>query len=82
MVHPSFSEHAARLIRACRQRAFPIEESAVLASRELFKTEARSGFARLYVTAGDGGPTDAIDQPRLFVLLEVAPLPIQRRRGL
>lgn len=31
------------------------------------------GMLRVYVTAGDGGPTDAVSQPRVFAMFEAIP---------
>jgi len=47
-----------------------VEEAALTASAELFASGQRSGFARIYVTAGDGGPASPLEQPRILVLLE------------
>ena len=66
-----FDEHAARLLSACAARGFAIEAHAVHAARECLRHEGRSGFGRLYATAGDGPPDAPGEHPRLFVLLEM-----------
>jgi branched-subunit amino acid aminotransferase/4-amino-4-deoxychorismate lyase len=65
-----FEPHRQRLLQACAEREFTVDESALLAAEELFTREGRSGFARIYVTAGDGPPSAQVDHPRIFVLLE------------
>lgn len=63
-----FEQHVTRLLSACAEREFPIAEAAVRAAGLLF--EGLSGFARIYVTAGDGAPAGPSTQPRLFVFIE------------
>lgn len=63
-----FEQHVARLLSACAEREFPISEKAVRAAGDLFG--GLSGFARIYVTAGDGMPSAPSDRPRLFVFIE------------
>jgi branched-subunit amino acid aminotransferase/4-amino-4-deoxychorismate lyase len=65
-----FNRHLSRLVQACAERDLPVEEPAVAAGEALLAGEGASGFARLYVTAGDGGPATAAEQTRLFVFLE------------
>ena len=66
---PEFLEkHVARLVQACAERELALDEKALSSVAALFAE--RSGFARIYVTAGDGGPAAASDQPRVFVFLE------------
>src|SRR4051812_48230326 len=73
-----FDRHLSRLVQACAEREIPVEESALAAAEallcdaagELLREKGESGFARLYVTAGDGSPATAAEQPRLFVFLE------------
>ena len=65
-----FEKHLARLVQACAQREFALDESALRAAPALFHSAARDGFARLYVTAGDGPPTAHAAQPRVFVFIE------------
>ena len=63
-----FEEHVLRLLSACAEREISISENAVRAAAGLF--EKRSGFARIYVTAGDGGPSSPCDHARLFVFID------------
>jgi branched-subunit amino acid aminotransferase/4-amino-4-deoxychorismate lyase len=65
-----FEKHVARLVQACAERDFAANEKALARVAALFGDAALSGFARIYVTAGDGGPAAAADQPRIFILLE------------
>ncbi len=69
-----FEKHLARLLNACGEREFAIEESALRAAAAVL-AESGDGFARLYVTAGDGAPTAAVTHPRLFLFIEPRTLP-------
>ena len=65
-----FEPHFARLIQACVDRDFAVEESALRAAAPLFEESQLSGFARIYVTGGDGPPSAPATQPRVLVFLE------------
>ncbi len=65
-----FAQHRSRLLQACAEREMEVDEPALDASEALFADGNQSGFARIYVTAGDGPPTAAISSPRVFVFLE------------
>jgi 4-amino-4-deoxychorismate lyase len=65
-----FEPHFARLIQACFDRDFAVEESALRAAPALFEEAKLSGFARIYVTAGDGPPSASAAQPRVLVFFE------------
>jgi branched-subunit amino acid aminotransferase/4-amino-4-deoxychorismate lyase len=65
-----FEQHQSRLLQACAERELPVEEAALSACAALFTEGQASGFARIYVTAGDGGPAAPAEQPRVVVLLE------------
>ncbi len=65
-----FEQHLARLVQACADREFAVDEAALRAAPALFHGAAREGFARLYVTAGDGPLTAPAAQPRVFVFIE------------
>ncbi len=65
-----FDQHLARLLSACAEREFVVEESAFAAAARTLRSAGSDGFARLYVTAGDGAPGGAADSPRIFLLLE------------
>jgi branched-subunit amino acid aminotransferase/4-amino-4-deoxychorismate lyase len=68
-----FEKHTARLIQACAEREIALDEPCLPCIAELFA--AQSGFARIYVTAGDGAPAAPAEQPRVFVFLEDRPPP-------
>ncbi len=63
-----FEKHAARLVQACAEREIALDETLLPRVGELFAS--LSGFARIYVTAGDGAPAAAGDSPRVFVFIE------------
>jgi len=63
-------QHVARLAQAGAEREFAVEDAALRAVPELFRAAARDGFARIYITAGDGPPTAPATQPRVFVFIE------------
>jgi branched-subunit amino acid aminotransferase/4-amino-4-deoxychorismate lyase len=63
-------QHLARLRQACAEREIAVPDAALDATEELLRGAGRSGFARIYVTAGDGAPSETADAPRVFVLLE------------
>ena len=65
-----FEPHLARLLHACADRDFDVEEEALQNASTLFQTEEFDGFARIYVTAGDGPPTAPASRPRIFVFIE------------
>lgn len=70
-----FEKHLTRLLTACAEREFAVEES-VLRSAETVLGAAGDGFARIYVTAGDGAPGATADQPRIFLFLESRQPPV------
>jgi branched-subunit amino acid aminotransferase/4-amino-4-deoxychorismate lyase len=65
-----FEQHLSRLLQACAERELAVDEAALTAGAGLFAAGQRSGFARLYVTAGDGGPAGPAEKPRVYALLE------------
>ena len=65
-----FEPHLARLLQACADREFAVDEDVLRAASALFQNGVRDGFARIYVTAGDGQFTAAAPQPRVFVFIE------------
>ena len=62
--------HAERLKAAALQCGFTLAESALVSARDCIATQTTSGVARIYVTAGDGGPTEPVRQSRIALLLE------------
>ena len=65
-----FDQHLARLVQACAEREFAVDDASLRAAPALFQNAAPDGFARLYVTAGDGPPTAPATHPRVFVFIE------------
>lgn len=65
-----FEQHVSRLLQACAERDIAVQEAAIAATSALLADGGKSGFARIYVTAGDGGPAAPADHPRVIVLLE------------
>jgi branched-subunit amino acid aminotransferase/4-amino-4-deoxychorismate lyase len=65
-----FDKHRSRLVQACAEREIALDESPLDQVAALFATETGSGFARIYVTAGDGTPSSPANQPRVFVFIE------------
>ena len=63
-----FEQHLTRLLSACAEREFSVEKRALAEVAHVFGNA--SGFARIYVTAGDGPPSTPIEQPRVFVFIE------------
>jgi branched-subunit amino acid aminotransferase/4-amino-4-deoxychorismate lyase len=63
-------QHRQRILTACAERDFPMPEAALAAVETLFQSANSSGFARIYITAGDGGPSSPVNTPRVFVLIE------------
>lgn len=61
--------HRRRLIAACVEMDFPVEESVLDRASDVLAGAGMDGFGRVYVTAGDGGPS-APAQPRIFAMLE------------
>jgi branched-subunit amino acid aminotransferase/4-amino-4-deoxychorismate lyase len=65
-----FDKHRARLVQACAEREIPLDESALDQVTAIFSDDVRTGFTRIYVTAGDGAPSAPADAPRIFVFIE------------
>lgn len=65
-----FPQHAARLVQAAAEREFVFEQRALDQVGALWAPARLSGFARIYVTAGDGAPAAAGEAPRIFVFIE------------
>ncbi len=66
----SWPEHQQRLQIACAERDFYADETAFASVGDTLERAQINGFARIYVTAGDGGPTSPIEAPRIFLILE------------
>jgi branched-subunit amino acid aminotransferase/4-amino-4-deoxychorismate lyase len=65
-----FEPHLTRLLSACADRGFAVAEPALRTAAEVLKNQAMTGFARLYVTAGDGAAAAPGAQPRVFLFIE------------
>jgi branched-subunit amino acid aminotransferase/4-amino-4-deoxychorismate lyase len=65
-----FPAHHQRLLTACIERDFMVEEAALKAAEAIFANAGIDGFARIYVTAGDGPPSAPVEHPRVFLFLE------------
>ena len=65
-----FEKHRTRLIGACAEREFSVDERALSAAGEVLRTAGGDGFARIYVTAGDGAPVAVAKAPRVFLFIE------------
>ena len=65
-----FDQHLARLVQACAEREFAVDDAALRAAPAFLHSAAPDGFARIYVTAGDGPLTAPAPQPRVFILME------------
>ena len=63
-------QHRQRILTACAVRDFPMPEMEIAAADAVFESVGINGFARIYVTAGDGGPTSPVTQPRVFLFVE------------
>ena len=68
-------DHLARLIEACAQRQFAVDLPALQSVPQLLAMMTATSFTRIYVTAGDGSPTDPAPHPRIFVFSENRPPP-------
>jgi branched-subunit amino acid aminotransferase/4-amino-4-deoxychorismate lyase len=62
--------HMQRLTNAAEACGFAITPGALDSAAALFPLEERDGVARIYVTAGDGGPADPAHASRIAVLFE------------
>jgi branched-subunit amino acid aminotransferase/4-amino-4-deoxychorismate lyase len=62
-----FRAHKERLRQACGFFGFPFPEQAVEEACRLFAGLSGEGFARIYVTAGAGGPTAPVVQSGVWV---------------
>ena len=63
-------EHQQRILTACAERDFPMPDAAVAAAGAIFESAGINGFARIYITAGDGGPAAPVTDARVFLFIE------------
>lgn len=62
--------HLTRLLRACDLHGFGCDRDALAGVDPLLHGNRSTGWARIYVTAGDGKPTDPNSDGRVFVFVE------------
>jgi 4-amino-4-deoxychorismate lyase len=62
--------HAARLETACKHRGFHFDRQMYAEAMQNLQKQGHDGFARLYVTAGDGSVADPALSCRVFLMLE------------
>lgn len=74
------SAHLDQLAASCRALGWPFPEAALAAVPGAMLEAFGPGpvFARLYMTAGDGGPLDPVGAPRLFLFGEERHAPVPR----
>lgn len=65
-----FEKHLMRLLSACGELDFAVNETAIRQAEPLLTAAGIDGFGRIYVTAGDGGPSAAAPKPRVYVFVE------------
>jgi len=62
--------HLARLEVACRQCGWPLDTAVLACAGKQLRQMDGSVFARIYVTAGEGGPADPVTAPQVVLLVE------------
>lgn len=68
---PQFLDaHLDRLRHACVRRNLPYDPRAMNAVENTLRASGMNGFARMYVTAGDGAITAATSDSRIFLFIE------------
>src|SRR5436190_1426372 len=65
-----FDRHLTRLIGACGEREFAVDQRALEAAERVLGKTGIDGLARVYVTGGDGSPDSIGSAPRIFVFVE------------
>ena len=65
-----WTEHINRLKTAVTRCGLQLFDEALEKAREHLLTENLNGVARVYVTAGDGGPETAVTQSRVALIVE------------
>lgn len=69
-----WEEHAAKLAQTAERLKWPLPHGALSRAAALLQEQAPpapfEGFARLYLTAGDGAPTAPVETPRLLLFFE------------
>ena len=73
---PQFLDaHLQRLRHACVSRKFHYDPRAMSAVVDTLRGSGQDGFARMYVTAGDGAITATASDSRMFLFIEPRPRP-------
>lgn len=62
--------HLARIETACRQCGWAVDPAIFACAGELFARLAGPAFARIYVTAGEGSPSEPITAPQVVLFVE------------
>ncbi len=62
--------HLARLETACRQCGWPLDPTVFACAGEPLRQMDGPAFARIYVTAGEGGPCDPVTAPQVILFTE------------
>jgi 4-amino-4-deoxychorismate lyase len=65
-----WEQHRNKLTAAAVERDFPLAEKVFWRAADVLEAAGTNGVARIYVTAGDGGPSAKVTAPRIFILLE------------
>jgi branched-subunit amino acid aminotransferase/4-amino-4-deoxychorismate lyase len=65
-----WAQHHQRLLTACIERDFAVNEKALGLVEETLSYAEIDGFGRIYVTAGDGGPAAPVDTCRIYLFIE------------
>ncbi len=63
-------QHQQRILTACAERDFPMPEAAVAAAGAVLESAGVNGFARIFVTAGDGAPAAPVAASRVFLFID------------
>ena len=83
-----FEKHLMRLLSACAELEIEVSEAAVRRAESIFAGSGLDGFARIYVTAGDGAPTAAAASATIAglsansVQTSLCPAPVRRESPL
>jgi len=73
--------HLERLTTACRGCGWPVDPAVLACAGKQLSQGLDSMFARIYITAGEGGPVAPVTTPRIFLYVEPREsLPMQRLR--
>ena len=62
--------HLTRLDAACRQCRWPVDPVALSRAGQWLEKLTNPAFARIYVTAGEGGPAAPVTAPRILLFAE------------